>query len=93
MSWSPDGSRLAFTSTRDTRDDDNPELYVMNADGSSIKRLTHSPGIEGVPVLVARRTQDRVRARPLDPRWAFFVMNADGTGVQQVNWSLPGKKH
>ena len=46
--WSPDGSRILFASTRDTRDDDNPELYVMNADGSNVKRLTREPGIEGV---------------------------------------------
>jgi hypothetical protein len=25
----------------------------------------------------------------LEPRWAFFVMNADGNGLHKVNWSLP----
>ena len=30
-SWSPDGSRIVFTSHMD----DNPEIYIMNADGSN----------------------------------------------------------
>ena len=43
--WSPDGSKLAFVSDRD-----GPiELYVMNADGSDVTRLTHNLGFEGEP--------------------------------------------
>jgi hypothetical protein len=38
-SWSPDGTRLAFDSTRDG----NTELYVMGADGSGLRRLTDDP--------------------------------------------------
>ena len=34
--WSPDGRRIAFSSERDG----NPEVYVMNADGSGVTRLT-----------------------------------------------------
>jgi len=41
--FSPDGSRIAFTSTRDG----NPEIYVMDADGTSAGRLTNSPGVDG----------------------------------------------
>jgi Tol biopolymer transport system component len=40
--WSPDGRRIAFTSTRDHRGDglQSQELYVMNADGTEQRRLT-----------------------------------------------------
>jgi Tol biopolymer transport system component len=39
--YSPDGAMLAFDSTRDsTRDDVITRVYVMNADGSNIRRLT-----------------------------------------------------
>ncbi len=38
-SWSPDGSKIAFTSKRDG----NYEVYVMNADGSGQTRLTTNP--------------------------------------------------
>jgi Tol biopolymer transport system component len=37
QAWSPDGSRIVFTSLRD---DPNGEIYVMNADGSGVIRLT-----------------------------------------------------
>ena len=35
--FSPDGKRIAFAATRDG----NPDIYVMNADGSAITRLTN----------------------------------------------------
>jgi Tol biopolymer transport system component len=41
--WSPDGRSIAFRSTRDG----NPEIYVMNADGSGQRNLTRSPADEG----------------------------------------------
>jgi Tol biopolymer transport system component len=37
--WSPDGQRIAFVSTRDSA---QGEIYVMNADGSGIRRLTEN---------------------------------------------------
>ena len=43
--WSPDSSRIAFSSTRD---DGNFEVYVMNADGSNQTNLTNNPGIDGL---------------------------------------------
>jgi WD40 repeat protein len=41
--FSPDGSRIAFTSTRDGQ----PEIYIMDADGTGAGRLTNSPGADG----------------------------------------------
>ena len=37
--WSPDGTRIAFTSKRDG----NEEIYAMSADGSNVTRFTNSP--------------------------------------------------
>ena len=37
--WSPDGSKIAFESTRDGS---TSEIYVMNADGSGPTRLTNN---------------------------------------------------
>ncbi|MBA4115240.1 MAG: PD40 domain-containing protein [Rubrobacter sp.] len=40
--WSPDGSRIAFQSGQDG----NNEIYVMNADDSSVRRLTNNPAFD-----------------------------------------------
>jgi len=45
-SIAPDGSRIAFVSTRDG----NPEIYVMDADGSNLARVTNDPQADGRPV-------------------------------------------
>ena len=47
--YSPDGSRLAFVSTRDGQ----PEIYVMDADGTNPSRLTNAPGADGDPSFTA----------------------------------------
>jgi uncharacterized protein YjdB len=46
---SPDGSRVAFVSTRDG----NPEVYVMDADGTNLTRVTNDPQPDGRPVFTA----------------------------------------
>jgi dipeptidyl aminopeptidase/acylaminoacyl peptidase len=38
--WDPDGSRIAFISTRDG----DPQIYVANADGSNIRQITKMAG-------------------------------------------------
>lgn len=43
--WSPDGTKIAFISTRDGV---LGELYVMNADGSAETRLTTTESLGGV---------------------------------------------
>jgi TolB protein len=43
--WSPDGRRIAFSSERDGEG----EVWVMDADGSHQRRLTHDPATYDAP--------------------------------------------
>ena len=78
--WSPDGSKIAFTSERDNGD---REIYVMNADGSGQFRLTASPGFDENPSWSPngkRIAFDSMR----DGNLEIYVMNADGTKQSRV---------
>ena len=44
--WSPDGSKIAFSSNRDNL---NGEFYIMNKEGSNIQRLTNNTFYEIKP--------------------------------------------
>src|SRR2546430_8382857 len=44
---SPDGAKIAFTSASKDKDegaDRNPDIYVINADGSNLTQVTFHPG-------------------------------------------------
>ena len=45
ITWSPDGDHIAFATGRDG----NFEIYVMNADGSGLSRLTDDPADDFAP--------------------------------------------
>lgn len=51
-SFSPDGKQIVFTTSRfqDPGQTNNFELAIMNVDGTNIRRLTNSPGIDTEPV-------------------------------------------
>jgi TolB protein len=77
--WSPDGTRLCFASSRDGSG--NSSLYIVNRDGTGIRRLTNHPSINMSPTWSPSGTQiaftsDRTGAPQL------YVMSADGLGQQ-----------
>jgi len=43
-SWSPDGSKIAFRMHPDTSEESR--IFIVNADGTGLHRLTHETGIE-----------------------------------------------
>ncbi len=53
-SWAPDGTRIAFVSPTDTYAHENPadwneDVYVMNADGTNVERITTTAGNDHWP--------------------------------------------
>ena len=77
--WSPDGTKLAFTSNRDG----NSEIYVVNRDGSGLRRLTNHPMIDVTPTWSPTGNQIAFTSdRTGTPQ--IWVMNADGSEPHKI---------
>ncbi len=78
--WSPDGAKIAFGSWREQN---NYEIYVMNADGTGVTRLTSDPASDYTPFWSPDGTKIAF-ASDRDGNFEIYVMNADGTGVVRL---------
>ena len=86
--WSPDGKRIVFVSARSGRIDFWGQAYaiwVMNADGTNVRLLTHNPGLDySNPRWSADGAQLAFTVTTLDPpkhgkwRWGVGVMPSSG---------------
>lgn len=79
--FSPDGKKLAFCSSRDG----NAEIYVANADGTNIRRITFNSAIDTAPSWspTGREiafTSDRTGFPQL------YLMDAEGGNVRKVSF-------
>lgn len=70
--WSWDGQQLAFV----RREGDNQDIYVMNADGSSLTRLTDHPAADVAP---AWTPDGRLLFRSQrEGQWGLYAMDSNG---------------
>lgn len=99
-SYSPDGSKIVFASNRSAYEGNlsekekkqmeiNPsyfcELYIMDADGSNLKRLTNTPGYDGGPFFSPDGNRIVWRRFSPDGHLAdVYTMNIDGSDVKQL---------
>ena len=74
--WSPDETKIAFNSDRDG----NNELYVMNSDGSDIRRLTFTKANERGPFWSPDGKRITFSSDGDGPAHVY-VMNADGSDL------------
>jgi Tol biopolymer transport system component len=100
-SFSPDGKLIAFCSLRDAYPTNKlseaelkhlqtdpawfGEIYLMNADGANVRRLTHTPGYDGGPFFSpdGRRIVWR-RFNETGDVADIFTMNLDGSDQRQL---------
>jgi len=73
-SWSPDGTRLTFDTTRD----DNAEIYVIDVDGSNPVNLTNDPASDAWPAWSPDGTRIAFTSGRDEGGGDIFVMDADG---------------
>ena len=71
--------KIAFTSNRDGND----EIYVMNADGTGVTRLTDNPASDQQPAWSPDGSRIAFTSTR-DGNFDIYVMNADGTGVTRL---------
>lgn len=87
--WSPDGRRIVFSGEVDG----NRDLYVVERDGSGLRRLTSGPKLDREPVWSTRGEIAFVRGRVL------YRVRADGSGLKRLDragrtpdWSPDGRR-
>lgn len=78
-SLSPDGSKIAFSSERGGR----PMIYVMNADGSNVKRLTFKGAYNSSPSWSPDGSKIAFAGQN-DSNFDIYVMDADGSNLRRV---------
>src|SRR5436190_24401421 len=71
--------RIAFVTSRDG----NAEIYVMNADGRGVTRLTDNPAVDQDPAWSPDGTR-LAFASTRDGNDEIYVMNADGSDVTRL---------
>lgn len=77
--FSPDGKQIAFSSDRDGYRES--EIYLMQADGSNLRRLTRSPGWDGSP------------AWSRDGSWIYFYSRREtGPGIYRIKVDGSGEQ-
>jgi TolB protein len=103
--WSPDRQRIVFTKLNDTTTALPPgayfEVYVMDADGSDVRQLTHrTDGSDRHPRWSPDGTQIVFSRSSSAGTAGVFVMNSDGSNIRPLftgtgnwpDWSPDGSK-
>ena len=79
--FSPDGTRLAFVSNRDG----NNEIYVMNVDGSGVRRLTNHPAADAVPTWSPTGAQIAFTSDRGGTPQVYVMSATDGSSLRKIS--------
>jgi len=84
--WSPDGTRIAFTSTRDNG---NWDIYVINVDGTGLQRLTSHHEMDQRPAWSPDGQYIAFQSQR-EGNFDIYVMDSDGSNLRNLTNS-PGR--
>ncbi len=86
-SWSPDGSKIVFSSWRDGVN--IGEIYVMNIDGSEQTRLTYNSYVDDYPDWSPDGS--KIVFSSHKNNWPeIYIMNSDGSGQRRLTFLQSG---
>lgn len=80
--WSPDGTKIVFTSNRAGTAD----VYIMNVDGTGVTRITHSGATETAPIWSPDGSKI-VMDSDRDGNREIYSMNADGSDQTRLTFN------
>jgi TolB protein len=78
--WSPDGSQIMFMSSMHG----DPELFVSDANGGHLKRITYSAGVDTSPAWNPKTGQQVAFVSDRGGIPQLYLMNADGSSVEKL---------
>ncbi len=79
--WSPDGTQLAFMSSLNG----DPEIYVTDASGAHMHRITFAAGVSTSPAWNPKTGQQMAFVSDRGGSPVLYVANADGSNVEKLN--------
>ena len=92
VTWSPDSSKIAYRADQDT--DEVNELYVVNADGSGLVKVSGTMNgdvaASGTPIRWSSDSSKIAYLADQDTAGVLelYVVNADGTGLVKVSGEM-----
>ncbi len=96
--WSPDGQHITFVSMRDG----NAEIYVMDADGSHVQRLTHNIYPDYNPIWSSDGSEITFLSVQNGGSSEIYAINRDGSSLRRLTrnyaddrdlaWSPDGRR-
>jgi TolB protein len=78
--WSPDGSKLIFMSSMHG----DPELFMIDASGGNLRRVTYAAGADTSPAWNPRTGQNLAFVSDRGGIPQLYLMNVDGSNVERL---------
>jgi len=88
--YSPDGTKIVFSSKRDG--DDNEKIYIMDANGSNPTRLTSGSGQDWYPCF-SPDGRKIVFSSNRSGNWEIYVMSVDGSNLTKITDHTSGNSY
>ena len=79
--WSPDGTQIAFMSSQNG----DPEIFVSQADGSHLHRITFAAGVSTSPAWNPKTGSQMAFVSDRAGSPVLYISNADGSNVEKLN--------